>query len=112
MSSKSDQLRFRLLQDLGCICCLVEGLGHVAPDIHHIVDNGYRRLSGGHKSTIPLCPFHHRAVPPNGMTAAEAEACMGPSMKLNKKKFIEKYGTERSLLTSVDLLIRSRMQAA
>jgi hypothetical protein len=94
--------RFRRLQKLGCICCLIEGLGYVPPDIHHLVDNGYRELSGGDTATIPLDPWHHRGQPPSGMSVEDALFHAGPSLALHKKRFLSTYGNERELLAEVD----------
>lgn len=112
MTTKAEQDRFRRLQDLGCICCLKEGFGYVPPDIHHIVDKGYRRLSGGHLATIPLCPYHHRGVPPSGFSIDTALGYAGPSLALHKKRFIRRYGTERELLAEVDRRIEELERAA
>jgi hypothetical protein len=90
------------LQDAGCICCAKEGFKDVPVDVHHLVDNGYRKHSGGDKATLPLCPWHHRGVPPGGLSAAEAEKRAGPSMARNKKRFIQRYGTERELLAETN----------
>lgn len=108
MTTKADQVRFRKLQDMGCICCSIEGIGYVPVDVHHLVDKGYRKHSGGNQSTLPLCPWHHRGVPPTGMSADDALFYAGPSLELHKKRFIETYGTERELLALVD----KRLEAA
>ncbi len=112
MSMRAEQRRFSRLQEIGCIACLKEGLGHVPPDVHHIVDKGYRRLSGGHAATIPLCPYHHRGVPPSGFTEDTAMFAAGPSLALHKKRFIHTYGTERELLAEVDKRIAQIEQVA
>lgn len=98
-----DQRRFMRLQDIGCICCLKEGLKDVPVDVHHIVDKGYRE----HSATLPLCPWHHRGVPPSGFTEDTAVFAAGPSLALHKKRFIRTYGTERELLAEVDKRIAS-----
>lgn len=102
MSTEKEKKRFRQLHDLGCICCLVQGIGYVPPDTHHIVDKGYRRLSGGHQATIPICPWHHRGLPPSGMSVDDAFLYAGPSLALHKKHFNEIYGGERQLLALVN----------
>lgn len=98
------QRRFDRLQRMGCVACLSENI-HSQPDIHHIVSNGYRRLSGGDESTIPLCPWHHRGVPPDDMTLADAESHYGPSLALSKRDFVSRYGRENDLLLLVNYLI-------
>lgn len=100
------------LQDIGCICCSLEGIKNVPADMHHIVDKGYRRLSGGDKATLPLCPWHHRGDPPPGFSEDTAIHHAGPSLKLHKRKFIQRYGTERELLVEVDRRIEELEKAA
>jgi hypothetical protein len=109
--SKSDKRRYESLQRHGCIASRKAGWGWVAPDIHHIVSNGYRRLSGGNKATIPLSPWFHRGVPPCGLTEQQATDMFGPSMALNKKAFVERFGTEAQLLEEVNLVIESMEKA-
>jgi hypothetical protein len=94
--------RFRLLREMGCICCQIELLGYSAPDMHHLVDKGYRRLSGGDQATIPLCPWHHRGIAPDGFSQSTAVLAYGPSLALHKRRFVAHYGTERELLARVD----------
>lgn len=100
-----DERRFMRLQDVGCICCLKEGYKGVPVDVHHLVDKGNRRASGGHSATLPLCPWHHRGIPPSGFTEDTAVSFAGPSLALHKKRFIRTYGTERELLAEVDARI-------
>ena len=98
------QRRFDRLQRIGCIACRMEDIQSQA-DIHHIVDKGYRKHSGGDEATIPLCPYHHRGLLPDGMSQAEAEIMYGPSLALSKREFVLQFGTERSLLMFVDHLL-------
>ena len=93
------------LHEMGCICC-----GRMGVHVHHIVDKGYRRLSGGHQATIPLCPYHHVGYPYPALVSvecskAEIEQYFGPSLALNKRAFVERYGTERELLAKVNALL-------
>lgn len=105
MTSKTDQQRFDRLRRIGCICSRKLGLGWVAPEMHHIVGSSYRKHSGGNKATIPLSAWFHRGEPPNGMRPSEATKQFGPSLRLDKKAFIERFGTERELLAEVDDLL-------
>lgn len=97
--TKADRQRFRILQELGCVACRLEGRYGVAPQIHHITDRG-RRM--GHQYTVPLCPWHHQGIPPNGLTTPEAERVAGPSLERSKARFVERYGTEMELLERID----------
>lgn len=112
MSTNAEKRRFLRLQELGCICCHIEGLGYVPAEIDHIVDKGYRRLSGGHAATIPLCPYHHRGVPPSGFSEDTARGYAGPSKRLHRKLFIKTYGTDRELLAVVNKRIEALEKAA
>lgn len=97
--------RFNRFQDIGCLCCAMEGYLDVPVDAHHIVDKGYRALSGGDDATLPICPWHHRGVPPSGFSEDTAEGYAGPSLALRKKRFKERYGTERELLALTECLL-------
>lgn len=83
----------------------MEGYLDVPVDVHHLVDKGTRKHSGGHWSTLPLCPWHHRGIITDERSQREIEAKHGPSLKHSKKAFIERYGTERHLLGIVDELL-------
>lgn len=64
--TKADQKRLDIIHRLPCLACVQSGGGQPnRTEAHHIVDRGYRRLSGGHNSTIPLCSWHHRGEPMN-----------------------------------------------
>jgi hypothetical protein len=68
---------------------------------HHLTE-GYRL---GHRFSIPICAWHHRGVSTPDSDALAMEAIYGPSLALNKKKFIEVFGTERNLCEKVDELL-------
>ena len=86
--------RFRMLQDMGCVACLMEGDGYREPDVHHLLEGGVRI---GHDATIPLCPWHHRGVP-----AQNGELLHGPSLAERPRSFVVKYGRDRELLDYVN----------
>jgi len=94
--TKKDIVRFRRLQDLGCVCCHILGV-YSPPDIHHLLSGGRRR---GNQFTIPLCPHHHRNM---GKTATEL---FGPSLADGSKLFVKWWGTEQSLLEKVNEMIK------
>jgi len=87
------------MQEIGCIACIIEGEKRgenrrgTPADIHHRI-NGYRI---GHDHTIPLCPWHHRAVPPMGMSRHAAIVTFGPSKAHTPKAFQAEYGTDAEL---------------
>lgn len=97
--------RFTRFQDIGCICCAMEGYLDVPVDVHHLVDKGDRAKSGGDAATLPICPWHHRGIPPSGFSEDTAEGYAGPSLALRKKRFKERYGNERELLALTERLL-------
>ncbi len=79
---KQDKERFSKLKRIGCIACSKRGLFRFAI-IHHIRNHTGLGLRPPHTDTIPLCPEHHN---------------MGnESVHLNKKVFINLFGTENEL---------------
>jgi hypothetical protein len=101
MTSKSDQRRYDALHRYGCVACRIDGRFSQG-DIHHLVDKGTRKLSGGNKSTILLCLWHHRGRPPEGYQIEKATESFGPSLKHQSKAFRERYGSQRELLDKVN----------
>lgn len=107
--SKSDQERLDVIHNMPCICCHIEGVRQPSPtEAHHLVDKGYRKHSGGHRATLPLCAWHHRAEDPIRLWGKERMSIFyGPSLKYQGKRggFADHYGTERELLAKVNELI-------
>ena len=100
MPTLSELDRFNVLsRELGCIACLVTRVGYEPADVHHLLSGGKRQ---GHHQTIPLCPWHHRSFPQNGMNDAQAAFTFGPSLAISKPKFTESYGSEQLLLEVVN----------
>src|ERR1700691_2087627 len=101
-----DFKRYEALREIGCIACHVQGFAAVSAEIHHIVDKGYRKHSGGNQATIPLCAWHHRGNLLNGFTPARMKMMWGPSMFLEAKEFARTYGSQRELLAIVNEKLR------
>jgi hypothetical protein len=99
--NKADAVRLDLIHRMPCIVC-----GRQPVEAHHIVDGGYRKHSGGHQSTIPLCVWHHRGDPPPEHSAKAMLAMHGPSLARSKRHFVQMFGTERELLASVNTILR------
>jgi hypothetical protein len=110
MSSKADQARFDKLRELGCIACRIAR--HVFPcghtEIHHLVDKGNRKLSGGHLATIPLGRWHHQGIPLMDRTKRYMRLTYGPSMREQSRAFRATYGTQRELLARVNVAIGAK----
>lgn len=107
MTSKADQRRYDKLHEIGCIACRIAK--NPTPcgvlEIHHLVDNGYRALSGGNQATLPLARWHHRGVPLDDTTNKSMREIYGPSMFHESKRFRATYGSQRELLAMVNALI-------
>lgn len=105
----TDQQRLDAIHDMPCVCCEIEDemrRRHIRQPnrttAHHIVDNGYRELSGGHQSTLPLCEWHHLGNRLHTHDFADMESKWGPSLARTKKKWNSRYGGERPLLARVN----------
>jgi hypothetical protein len=98
----ADLERFRNLYDLGCVVSRIFFNRWEPADIHHLVE-GRKRL--GHQYTIPLSPWFHRGVPPADLRPSEATERLGPSLAISKRKFVERFGTERELLEQTNKLL-------
>jgi hypothetical protein len=103
--STRDKKRYSALHAIGCIICHIQGFEWTQAEIHHLVDNGYRKLSGGNQATIPLCAWHHRGEPVMDQTIRYMVASRGPSMALESKFFAATFGTQRELLARVNDMI-------
>lgn len=114
MTPLQRQQRFADIAAIGCIACLRFGY-HGFPDVHHLNLGGHagqKRM--GDEYTIGLDPWHHRGVPPFGMTRDEARAELGPSLALEPRKFRETFGSDAQLLMEQNariLELRSRRVA-
>ena len=105
----TDKQRLAAIHDMPCACCELEH--RTQPNkttAHHIVDNGYRELSGGHQSTLPLCEWHHLGYRLPTHDFVDMEAKWGPSLARTKKKWIARYGGERPLLK----IVNEKLEAA
>lgn len=85
-----------------CVACevlrqtdVLSGCDGEGCDFHHLLSGGRRR---GHMFGIGLDPWHHRAVPLPGMTAAQMRTLFGPSLMDGSKAFAAVFGTDDELL--------------
>ena len=90
------------LQEIGCLACRADGRPGVPADLHHPL-RGYRM---GQYIVLPLCPHHHRGLCEG--SPADAEAKYGPSRALNKKAFVQRYGTDLKLLAMLEGLLEAK----
>ena len=113
MTSKADAARYTALHAIGCIACLIGAVkASGVIEMHHLVDKGTRKLSGGNKATIPLCDWHHRGVPHIAVGKTYMRERFGPSMALEGKEFAKVYGSQRELLARVNGLISGKIRRA
>ncbi len=96
--------RFAALYALGCVVSRLIDVGRWEPaEIHHLVE-GRKRL--GHQFTIPLSPWFHRGIPSSfDVRPSQATKALGPSLALNKRAFVDRFGRERQLLELTNELI-------
>lgn len=131
-ATKEERRRFVLMQDFGCVACLIEDelrgtdkRRGTPADVHHLLSGGKRR---GHSDTVPLCPWHHRGVAIaaeyNSHVAGEGFLeskqhwpdrmldALGPSLALHPEAFKVRYGTDDELLdrTNKELAIAESRQ--
>lgn len=111
MTSKADLARYDQLRRIGCLPCLKDRILSQI-DVHHLTDKGTRKLSGGNQASLPLCPWHHRSLPPDGWKISDAYEYYGPSLRLHKREFVQRYGTERALLDETNSLIAKNQETS
>mgnify|MGYP001282410213 CR=1 FL=1 len=92
--TKDEQDWIDAILELGCICCILQGLGDTPPQVHHILGFGKRRL--GHAFSIPLCQSHH---------SSGIKTHLFVSRHPWKAEFTKRYGTDEELLEKVKSLI-------
>lgn len=107
-ATRAEKRRFSIMQDIGCVACIIEGelrnedRRGTPPDIHHLID-GYRR---GHKYTVALCPWHHRGVKPStSVSTINTRIELGPSLANQPLTFTFVYGHDEILLKKQNELI-------
>ena len=104
--TKAQAARLAAVSAMSCVCCQMESMQQPWPtEVDHLVDKGYRKHSGGHDATIPLCAWHHRGICRDGMTAETMRAHYGPSFELQQRTASNWYGTKRELLEFVNALL-------
>jgi len=105
----AEKVRMDALSAMPCVAC--EQIMMPQPlrtEIHHLVDRGYRKHSGGHMSTIPLCSWHHAGTVLYPQTSREMLMLYGPSLARSKRAFVAQFGSERTLLAVIDARLSKR----
>lgn len=107
--TKAQAVRLDALSRMRCVCCEMEQAKQPFPtEVDHLVDKGYRALSGGHDATIPLCAWHHRGVCLVGISSDTMKGRYGPSFALQKRLASSWYGSKRELLEVVNTVLSRR----
>ena len=95
-ATKEQKNRMMAIKEAGCLACkLLKPERYSYAEADHL-KSGNRRI--GHDHTIALCPWHHRMVPPEGMTFKQAREILGPSKAEGSKPFHARFGSEQFLL--------------
>lgn len=101
------QVRLERLAGMRCLACLIQGPPQpFRTEVHHLVDFGYRKHSGGHDATVPLCGWHHRGQCLPGWTGSQMRDRFGPSLALSRREFVGAFYPERDLLEITDEALR------
>lgn len=100
--------RFRLIYEIGCVACYVQGYFQPC-QIHHLnLDQHAGQERRGDAFTIGLCPWHHVGEPIAGATQKQCRIMFGPSMKHEPRAFRERFGSDDHQLRYQNYLIRQR----
>lgn len=102
--SHAQQARFRIIYQLGCLPCTLDGHMNVPCQVHHVL-RGQRRVS--HDHTYGNCPWHH-----NGERIGWAQQLpfceldkRRPSLARTPRAYHERYGPEDFLVLVQNQLI-------
>lgn len=92
--TKAERQHLDRVASLGCIACYMDGNPGTPAEIHHLTGGGMGKKTAS-ATAVGLCPPHHRGT----MHPAV------PSIHLDKRAFLDKYGSEWRLLEQVQKLI-------
>ena len=99
--TKAEKQHLQRVADLGCIACYMQGTPGTPAEIHHPRAGRGKGQRASHIDGIPLCPAHHRGTHHPAV----------PSIHLAKRAFIERFGTEETLLELVRQLVEGSAAA-
>lgn len=106
MPESPTKRRYRLIYQIGCICCRAMGHDSVPCQVHHLNTGehaGQKRLGNDH--TIGLCPWHHQGIADD---AGARTLTHGPSLKWQPATFRYVFGSDARLLAYQNQLISRR----
>lgn len=99
--TKAEKAHLSRVAALGCIACYLQGTPGTPAEIHHPRAGRGKGQRASHIDGIPLCPAHHRGTHHPAV----------PSIHLAKRAFIERFGTEETLLELVRQLVEGSAAA-
>ena len=111
MTPSERTARFDALRAIGCVCCWLNERDGLFPtlspvEIHHLNGGGHHgQKRRGDEFTVPLCSFHHRAVPVFPGPYRFQARMYGPSWAKGSKPFRAVYGPDDELLALANRLI-------
>jgi len=89
--TKAQQAHRDAVAALGCVACAKQGHHTPGVELHHIRETAGAGQRSGEDEVVPLCPAHHRGI----------HRPLTPSIHLDRRVFIELFGTELELLAEV-----------
>jgi len=95
MTTKAEKEHMGRVAALGCIVCYNNGYEGTPAACHHLLDKKAMGKRSSHFEVLPLCGIHHQYG--DGSENYQGEI----AVHYSKKRFEEKYGTERELLQQV-----------
>jgi hypothetical protein len=105
-----NEMRDFAIRDIGCIYCRMAGIEGWTPcEKHHL--NAGDKAGGervGEKATVGACQWHHVGKCYHTQSIRYCDTCTrlyGPSMKHNKRDFMERFGSGTEQLAYQDNLI-------
>lgn len=111
------QMRDFAIRDLGCTCCVIEGVGYfVMCEKHHLNEGdqpGSKRR--GEAFTVGVCRWHHTGHCFCTGAITDCPKCKrthGPSWRHHKREFLIAYGTGDELLAVQNHRIETWRKAA
>lgn len=99
--TKAEKAHLSRVAALGCVACYMQGTPGTPAEIHHPRSGRGKGQRASHIDGIPLCPAHHRGTHHPAV----------PSIHLAKRAFIERFGTEETLLELVRQLVEGSAAA-
>lgn len=106
--TRSEAARFDAIREIGCVVARIRQVGMLPCEIHHLNLGG---LAGqrrrGHRYTIGLNSWSHRAQPLPGWTRGRCRKVLGPSLAEEPGQFREAFGGDEVLLETQDRLIEA-----